>query len=41
MTKSKKRIEINAKQKPLTDLGEAEINLPNIPAGPEEPLNVF
>ena len=39
MTKSKKRIEINAKQKPLTDLGEAEINLPNLPAGPEESPN--
>ena len=27
MAKPKKRIEINAKQKPLTDLGEVEINL--------------
>ena len=36
MAKPKKRIEINAKQKPLTDLREAEINLPNLPAGPEE-----
>jgi translation initiation factor 1 len=40
MTKSKKRIEINAKQKPLTDLREAEINLSNLPAGPEESPNV-
>jgi translation initiation factor 1 len=40
MAKSKKRIEINAKQKPLTDLREAEINLPNLPAGPEESPNV-
>jgi translation initiation factor 1 len=39
MTKPKKRIEINAKQKPLTDLREAEINLPNLPAGPEESSN--
>jgi translation initiation factor 1 len=40
MTKPKKRIEINAKPKPLTDLREAEINLPNLPAGPEESSNV-
>ena len=40
MTKPKKRIEINAKQKPLTDLREAEINLPNLAAGPEESPNV-
>ena len=40
MAKPKKRIEINAKQKPLTDLREAEINLPNLPAGPEESPNV-
>jgi translation initiation factor 1 len=40
MTKPKKRIEINAKQKPLTDLREAEINLPNLPAGPEKSPNV-
>jgi translation initiation factor 1 len=38
MTKPKKRIEINAKQKPLTGL--REINLPNLPAGPEESSNV-
>jgi translation initiation factor 1 len=40
MTKPKKRMEINAKQKPLTDLRAAEINLPNLPAGPEESASV-
>jgi hypothetical protein len=40
MAKSKKRIEINAQHKPLTDLREVEINLPNLPAGPEDPANV-
>ena len=40
MTKPKNRFEINAKQKPLTNLGEAEINLPNLPAGPEESSKV-
>jgi len=40
MVKPKKRIEINPKQKPLTDLREAEINLTNLPAGPEESPDV-
>jgi translation initiation factor 1 len=40
MAKPKKRIEINAKQKPLTDLGEVEINLPNLPTGPEKMANL-
>ena len=40
MAKPKKRIDINAKQKPLTELGEVDINLPNLPAGPEDPANV-
>jgi translation initiation factor 1 len=40
MAKSKKRIEINAQHKPLADLREVEINLPNLPAGPEDPANV-
>jgi translation initiation factor 1 len=40
MTKPKKRIEIDAKQKPLTDLGEVEINLPDLPTGPEESPSV-
>jgi translation initiation factor 1 len=40
MTKPKKRIEINARQEPLTNLREAEINLPNLPDGPEELPNV-
>jgi translation initiation factor 1 len=40
MTKPKKRIEVNAKQKPLTDLREVEINWPNLPAGPEESPDV-
>src|SRR5580698_5556113 len=40
MTKPKKRIEINAKQKPLTGLSEAKIDLPNLPAGPEESPNL-
>jgi translation initiation factor 1 len=37
MAKSKKRIEINAKPEPLTGLGGIEMNLANLPAGPEEP----
>jgi translation initiation factor 1 len=40
MAKPKKQIEINAKQKPLTVLGEVEINLPNLPTGPEDTANV-
>ena len=40
MAKPKKRIEINAKPKPLTDLSEVEIKLPNLPIGPEDTVNV-
>jgi translation initiation factor 1 len=40
MTNPKKRIEINAKQKPLTDLREAKINLPNVTTGPEDSPNI-
>jgi translation initiation factor 1 len=40
MAKPKKRIEINAKPKPLTELRTVEIYLANLPAGPEDLANV-
>jgi translation initiation factor 1 len=36
MAKSKKRIETNPKQEPLTQLGAMEINLTKLAPGPEE-----
>ncbi len=36
MAKTKKRIETNAKQEPLTHFGAMEINLTKLPPGPEE-----
>ena len=44
MAKTKKRIETNAKQEPLTHLGAIEIDLPKLPPGPEgrqKSLNLF
>ena len=40
MAKSKKRIETNAKQEPLSHLGAIEINLAKLPAGPEESADI-
>jgi translation initiation factor 1 len=40
MARTKKRIETNAKPEPLTHLGAIEINLTELPPGPEESPNV-
>ncbi len=39
MAKTKKRIDTNPKQEPLTHLAAMEINLAKFPPGPEEPPN--